>query len=293
MRTTKVVGLSLIVLFIALLTFTLSYSQKKKQSPKTYYDEFTFFIDGVMYAEGEGMGKPDTSDPDNPFKAELKAKKIALTHAQKNLIEKMIGLSINSVEIVKDVDEIETRIEKYVYGAIAGYEIVGEKCERRGKYVKCITTIKVILDEAWDDAIEYQMEEEQKDIQSGELNVVEVSDRSIVPEGIYTGLIIETRGFKIRPAICPKIVDESGRIVYGAFEVDKADDYPAGVVGYAKLKKDAEERVGNNPLTIEAIKESGKRKTDIVISNSDAQKILVENEKTKFFDKAGVVFLVD
>ncbi|MDZ7262851.1 MAG: hypothetical protein ONB05_12200, partial [candidate division KSB1 bacterium] len=113
--------------------------------------------------------------------------------------------------------------------------------------------------------------------------------------GVYTGLIINAKGLGLRPAMAPKVLDESGNEIYGSRYVDREWAVKIGMVGYDKDVNRARtnERVTNNPLIVNAIKVSGPNKADVVISSADAANIHSAAANMNFLDKCKVMFIVD
>ena len=70
--------------------------------------------------------------------------------------------------------------------------------------------------------------------------------------GGVTGIIIDGKGLGLRPAMSPRVMNQSGSVVYGPGQYSR--DYAAsnGVVGYAKSLEQAkaDPRVQGNPLLI-------------------------------------------
>ena len=114
-------------------------------------------------------------------------------------------------------------------------------------------------------------------------------------ESIFSGLIIDCRGLKLKPALSPKLVDESGNELYGSAYVTKEWAVKYGVVGYSKDVKAAAklERVGSQPGSIKAIKASGENLTDVVISDKDASEVRSAAKNLKFLSECRVVFVID
>ena len=112
---------------------------------------------------------------------------------------------------------------------------------------------------------------------------------------IYTGLVVDARGLGARPAMSPKIQGESGKEIYGSAMVNREYAVQQGMVGYAKDVASAQmnERVTNNPLTIKATQVSGPAKSDFVISDGDATKLLSVAENLSFLQKCRVMVVLD
>ena len=112
---------------------------------------------------------------------------------------------------------------------------------------------------------------------------------------VFTGLIIDCKGLGIKPALSPRLLDESGKEVYGSAYVSREWAVKYGIAGYAREVKDAAklDRVGKIPGQIKAIKASGDNSTDIVISNADADEVRSASQNLKFLSECRVVFVVD
>jgi hypothetical protein len=93
----------------------------------------------------------------------------------------------------------------------------------------------------------------------------------------------------------PKIFDESGQEVYGSMQVDREYAVQQGMSGYARDLSAAQSntRVTNNPLTIRGVKTEGAGKSNIVVSNADAEKIRSSAENLSFLKKARVMIVLD
>lgn len=110
---------------------------------------------------------------------------------------------------------------------------------------------------------------------------------------VFTGLIIDTRGQHLSPALSPKVYDETGKEVYGTAYTERKWAIKLGVVGYAKTLEQARrnDRVQGNPLTIKALRK--KSQTDIILSNHDAQYLRSIANHLSFLRECRVIFLVD
>ncbi len=113
--------------------------------------------------------------------------------------------------------------------------------------------------------------------------------------GAFTGLIIEGKGLGLMPAMAPKVVDENGNEIYGSKYVSREFAVKQGMVGYDKDVNAARsnQRVTNNPLIIKGLKTGGTNKTDVVVSNADAQRIHAAAQTQNFLDKCRVMFILD
>ena len=111
----------------------------------------------------------------------------------------------------------------------------------------------------------------------------------------YTGLIIDAMGLGAKPAMYPRVLDESGDSVYDVASANPNATIEEGLTGYRKSIDAAKQvaRIGNNPLIIKAQKINGKYNADIVVSDSDAQKIFQADSKGGILGEAKVVVVID
>ena len=90
----------------------------------------------------------------------------------------------------------------------------------------------------------------------------------------FTGLIVDARHLQLEEQKFFRIVDESGKLVYGMEYADKNIQSKIGLCAYFSniVYEDNETRVGNNPLVIKAQRLSNEN-ADIVIPNAAAYTI--------------------
>jgi len=91
--------------------------------------------------------------------------------------------------------------------------------------------------------------------------------------GTATGVVIDGRGLGLRPALLPKIVDPQGREIYVGQLVTRTNAIEQGVAGYAKDVNAAVNnfRVTDNPAVIPGVRATGAARTDVMLSQADAQ----------------------
>ena len=112
---------------------------------------------------------------------------------------------------------------------------------------------------------------------------------------IYTGLVVDARGLGVRPAMSPKIHSEDGKEIYGSATVNRQYAVQQGMVGYSKDLTAAQmnSRVTKQPLTVKATGVSGSANCDIVISDSDANRLSSAAENLTFLQKCRVMVVLD
>jgi hypothetical protein len=111
----------------------------------------------------------------------------------------------------------------------------------------------------------------------------------------YSGLIIDARKLGLRPALVPKIMNEKGELVYSTQSVTQQEIVRMGLVGYAKDVNAAakNQRVTADPVVVTGLGATGEKKTDVVISNRDAQMILTTAPYTGYLQNGRVMVVYD
>ena len=113
--------------------------------------------------------------------------------------------------------------------------------------------------------------------------------------GGITGIIIDARGLKARPAMAPRILDQNGNAIYGPGTCSREYAVTNGVAGYSKSIEAAQKdpRVMGNPLVVKGVATAGKNRTDITISNADVSKIDTANRSYNVLKDCRVLILLD
>jgi hypothetical protein len=111
----------------------------------------------------------------------------------------------------------------------------------------------------------------------------------------YSGLIVDARRLGLRPALVPKILNEKGELVYSARSLEQQDLIKMGLVGYAKDVDAAakNQRVTADPYVIAGLNASGEKKTDVVISNQEAQIVMTTAPYTGYLKNGRVMIVYD
>ena len=111
----------------------------------------------------------------------------------------------------------------------------------------------------------------------------------------YTGMVIDARGIQARPAMSPRVFDEDGKEVYGSANVDREYAVQQGMSGYARdlTAAQSNQRVTASPITVKALRTNGPGKSDLIISNADAQQIRASAENMTFMKKCRVMVVLD
>ena len=131
--------------------------------------------------------------------------------------------------------------------------------------------------------------------QPAEGNAAATSAGDATQAGGVTGVIIDARGLKARPAMAPRILDQNGNAIYGPGKYSRKYAVENGVVGYSKTLESAQkdQRVVGNPIVVKGVGIAGTNRTDITISNADVSKINMANRNYKVLNDCRVLILID
>lgn len=236
-----------------------------------------------------GSGAPP--DKGNMAQKRNMAVRAAKLDAYRQLLEIVNGVHVSSETIVKDFvtesDIIKTKVE----GLLKGFEQVGEARYMSDGSVEVDVQIKLFGKGSVASII---MPEEIKKIENDTIPNTKIQPQEIKEE--YTGLIIDCKGLGAKPAMSPAIFDsDNGQLYIGNQEIDPDYVINEGIVSYADSIPDAKkiDRAGKNPLIIKASKALGNFKSDIIIKNDDAKKVLGANKITNILSKFKVVMVID
>ncbi|MBF0302167.1 MAG: hypothetical protein HQK73_03935 [Desulfamplus sp.] len=110
----------------------------------------------------------------------------------------------------------------------------------------------------------------------------------------YTGLVIDARGIKFKPVICPVIVSEQGEEIYSPLFISRKYAVERGVCSYICSPNPAiiSHKVGNNPVTIKALRKDSDTNHLIVINMSDADRLQKMAERHMFMKRCRVIIIV-
>lgn len=227
----------------------------------------------------------------NAGQARRSALRISKQDALRNLVEIVNGVVVTSETTVSGAmfdDEIKTKVK----GVIRGAEQVGDPKYLSDTSVEVTYQVKmsgiseVLIPPAIISAVLENTGTEKKS----------VVNKTIDPSsGDITGIIIDAKGLKVRPALAPKVIDKDGGIVYGPGDYSREYAVTQGVVGYSKTIESAkiDPRVKGNPLVIKATGVSGQNSTDVIIGNEDIKRVGSANTSYDVLNDCRVIILLD
>jgi len=114
-------------------------------------------------------------------------------------------------------------------------------------------------------------------------------------DALPTGLVVDAKGLGARPAMTPRILDQSGRELFGSAVVSREFAIQQGMAGYAKdpAQAAANPRVAGNPLVVKAVAVAGPSGADLVIADADAARVREAAAAAKFLEKCRVMIVLD
>ncbi|MBN1959918.1 MAG: hypothetical protein JW841_03150 [Deltaproteobacteria bacterium] len=208
-----------------------------------------------------GSGAPNLKAA-NAAAARLGAERAAKLDAMRNALETIRGLRLSGNIAASTTLDATPELKAKVSGVIQGFKTADIKYYSDGG-------VDVILTGPLDGILSELLA----------TNVGNNSDSATVAEPAVSskisGIIINSKGLKLTPALTPKLVDEEGNIVYSAAQINIDAFREHGMIEYIKNIELAKKsiRIGTKPLIIKAKALAAPKSADIIITNDDAQKI--------------------
>ncbi len=238
------------------------------------------------YIEAVGIGAPPERYIGKP-QARPMALRAAKVDAYRNLLETTKGVRIDSATVVKDFTVESDVINAQVEGLVKGAKVVNQDYLSDGTVE---VTLRMPMAGGFAQVIVPKALEKKPEA------APPAPPAGPTPAGdVFTGMVVDARGLQARPAMAPKVLDENGKEVYGSMNVDKEFAVQQGMSGYARDLTAAQSnpRVTNNPVSVKGVKTEGPGKSDIVISNADADKIRGAADNMTFLKKCRVMIVLD
>ena len=192
------------------------------------------------------------------------AKAKARTKARTNLIELMKQINYDGRlvgELMSDEPLIESRLE----GLIGSAYQQGEIEYLEGEKVAIALAVRMSgLSEILTEIDGYKTDS---------MNPAYLMTSAAIPKSQrVSGIVIDAREHAVDPSMSPEVIDMQGNLVYGTTSYSRSKAVNRGPVGYAYSMDDrnVSQRVGNNPLVIEAV---GSLDDDVYITSMDAEKV--------------------
>lgn len=224
-----------------------------------------------------GSGAPDLK-ANNVAVARLGAERVAKLDALRNILETLKGVRIQSDVTVKNEMVTSETMRTKIEGIAKNFKVLHMKYYSDGGVD---VTVQMSLDGQLTSSV----------VKGAGSKAADVQNQGAAKN---SGLIVDTRGLKAMPALAPRILDESGKVVYSSEFVEPASLESNGVAAYFKDPETAKKakRTGDSPLALRALR-LGETKTDVVISNADAEKLREAGTNLGYLKEGRVAFVVD
>ena len=249
---------------------------------------------GIVQAVG--IGKPDETGSTQKLDAEVRSYYHAKKNARRHLIALVRNIRIDSHRVVGNIADtnysISAKINEMVFKA--------QEIEKLRKH-RADGTVEVHLQIGLYGGLsqlvlpdDIQQIEPVRPVRKVRKPSIRQTGETVSPE-IFSGLVIDARGIDLKPALIPRLFDGNGQEVFGAPYVSREFAVQWGTGGYAvdiKASRD-NPRVGKNPLVVKGLRTLDPGHSDIVISNTDAAKLLSSSEHLSFLKECRVLIVVD
>jgi hypothetical protein len=268
---------------VVIFMFILSLNAQVNQQVSSYGN--INWQDQIIRSTGIGAPNPKMPLAAQRAGALEAAKRIAL----RNILETVKGMAINSETTVENAMMSSDVINTQVSGIVRNFRVAATRYMSTGDVE---VDVEIPMSGILTDAL---LPGQQGGVMMPGQNFP--IDPSFLPQqsGVFTGLIIDARGTGLRPAIAPRVLDEQGNEVYGSGYVSRDYAVQIGVIGYEKDVNRARlnERVADSPLIITGIKAAGTNRTDVVITNPDAQMVIAAAKNLNFMEQCKVMIILD
>ena len=228
---------------------------------------------------GEGMAPPNAA---NAVHGRMLARRAAIADCYRQLAEMVEGVQVSAGTDVAQMMAADDSIRLRVNATIKGATVVDEKDPGDGSYRVTMRMPIFGSSNSLAQAVMPQPQEPPTNFPAPTANV-KVS-------GGYTGLIVDCRGLNLKPVMSPVILNARNEKIYGYKNLDYDKVIAQGMAGYSYSLTSGVDRAGSNPLIVKAVKLEN-HNGNPVVSVSDADLILSENNVSHFLDKTNVVFI--
>lgn len=212
--------------------------------------------DGTVTATGSGAPNLKAA---NVAVARLGAERAAKMDAFRNILEAVKGVRVSSGQSVAAVMEGSPQVKSRVEGVLRSFKVVDTRYYSDGgvDVVVQAPLTGVILDA----------------LLPGAGKTIAAKGTQVVSD--QTGLIVNARGLALTPAISPRLVDESGNVLYSDAHVNRDAALQRGIAAYQKSLDAAtrSKRVAGKPVVVKAVKLAAPGSSDLVVANDDLAKI--------------------
>ena len=112
-----------------------------------------------------------------------------------------------------------------------------------------------------------------------------------VSQEAYTALIIDATGVSTKPALFPRILGASGKVLYDIRKVDPNTAVEQGMCTYRKSVEEAKKSplAGRHPMVIQALDAKGEGGVDLVVDDAEAARVEEALKQNDFLRQGRVI----
>jgi len=238
---------------------------------------------------GTGYGVADPAKAKNPGHARIMAHQAAILDAFRRLAEQAKGIHVTATSSISDNISTGDVVIGEVDAVVKRARVVSENYD---EYGNCSVVLEVPLFGVTNSIAKAVLKPVAKEaFPAPTVNEATIqSTVNVTITGGYTGLIIDCSGLGLKPVMSPVIRNASQQPIYGYKNLDYDRVIDKGMASYASGMNGNLSRAGSNPLIIKAVRVEDHNSYPVV-DTADADRILLENQKSHFLDSCAVVFV--
>ena len=238
---------------------------------------------------GTGYGVADPARAKNPGHARIMAHQAAMLDAYRRLAEQAKGIHVTANSSISDNISTGDVVTGEVDAVVKRARVVSENYD---EYGNCSVVLEVPLFGVTNSIAKAILKPVAKEaFPAPTVNEATIqSTVNVIITGGYTGLIIDCSGLGLKPVMSPVIRNASQQPIYGYKNLDYDRVIDKGMASYASGMNGNLSRAGSNPLIIKAVRVEDHNSYPVV-DTADADRILLENQKSHFLDSCAVVFV--
>ena len=238
---------------------------------------------------GTGYGVADPAKAKNPGHARIMAHQAAILDAFRRLAEQAKGIHVTATSSISDNISTGDVVIGEVDAVVKRARVVSENYD---EYGNCSVVMEVPLFGVNNSIAKAVLKPVAKEaFPAPTVNETTIqSTVNVTITGGYTGLIIDCSGLGLKPVMSPVIRNANQQPIYGYKNLDYDRVIDKGMASYASGMNGNLSRAGSNPLIIKAVRVEDHNSYPVV-DTADADRILLENQKSHFLDSCAVVFV--
>jgi hypothetical protein len=251
---------------------------------------------GTNSITADGIGVPPAAVA-TPAQAKALARRAAIMDAYRNLADYVQGVQIDAETTMRDAIIESDVVKSKVSGVVKGAVVVEEHANNDGSYS---VTVKMPIFGSGNSLASAVFQEDKKQPPVPFPQPM-AAPPSAPPAGVmvsaaapglqqYSGVVVDCRGLGLLPVMSPVIYDSNKRPIYGHENLDTGKVISLGMADY-ESDINNHRRAGDNPLIIKAHSLEG-HSANPILSPTDADYMLYENNKSHFLENLAVVFVV-